>query len=95
MTSTTPLELDLAVRIAAQQAVVGQPEFVAERCEPVAVEIVEDELLLAMPFVSYHDPGECSGKQSYESTSDDVKKALAEEEKENPFNVLAQLKTDD
>jgi uncharacterized protein len=58
-------------------------------------EILEDELLLAMPYVSYHNLGECEGKQSYESTSDQVIKALAEAETENPFSVLGQLKADD
>ena len=52
-------------------------------------EVLEDELLLALPFVSYHQPDQCSGRQRYEST-------LGEQpvvEKENPFSVLEQLKS--
>ena len=55
-------------------------------------EVLEEELLLSMPFVSYHEPGECSGKQSYESATD-VEETIVEE-KENPFSVLEQLKAD-
>lgn len=58
-------------------------------------EVVEDELLLSMPFVSYHEAGECSGKQRYESTSAEVRQALEAEKQKNPFNVLKQLKQKD
>jgi|SRR5690554_1067436 len=53
-------------------------------------EILEDELLLAMPFVSYHEPGQCKGKQTYQSFAGD---APVEEKKESPFSVLASLKS--
>lgn len=53
-------------------------------------EILEDELLLAMPFVSYHEPGQCKGKQSYQSFAGDQP---VEERKESPFSVLASLKS--
>lgn len=52
-------------------------------------EVVEDELLLAMPFASYHDPDQCGGKQVYQSGEE---QAPASAKKENPFSVLAQLK---
>lgn len=60
-------------------------------------EIVEDELLLNMPFVSYHAPEECPGEQSYSFGSKETEAALekAESEKENPFKVLEQLKRSD
>lgn len=54
-------------------------------------EIVEDELLLSMPFVSYHEPDECSGKQNYEFSAGETKASA--EGKENPFKVLEQLKS--
>ncbi len=60
-------------------------------------EIVEDELLLKLPFVSYHDPEHCAGSQSYSSSSDEVDKTIKEQaaklEKENPFNILESLKS--
>ena len=34
--------------------------------EPIDLrEIVEDELLLVLPFVNYHDEGQCSGLSSF------------------------------
>lgn len=53
-------------------------------------EIVEEELLLSLPFVSFHEVGECEGLQHYESVD---KAYIAPVEKENPFKVLEQLKT--
>lgn len=58
-------------------------------------EIVEDELLINMPFVSYHDPEDCPGEQSYSFGSKETEAALEEAEKENPFSVLEQLKNSD
>lgn len=53
-------------------------------------EILEDELLLAMPFVSYHELGQCKGKQTYQSFAGD---APVVEKKESPFSMLASLKS--
>lgn len=53
-------------------------------------EMLEDELLLAMPFVSYHEPDQCKGRQFYESAAPGVPVA---EKKENPFSVLESLKS--
>ncbi len=50
-------------------------------------ELIEDELLLALPVVPMHSPGECQHPPGY------VEQAAAEE-KDNPFSVLAQLKRD-
>jgi uncharacterized protein len=57
--------------------------------------IVEDELLLALPLVAHHDTGACnppvvsSEHISFEQPADDQ----SVEKKENPFQVLANLKT--
>jgi uncharacterized protein len=53
-------------------------------------ELVEDELILAMPPFSYHDTEEC--KERIAGFSDPVPEEDAAEDKPNPFNVLAQLK---
>ncbi|RLA48933.1 MAG: hypothetical protein DRQ98_14305 [Gammaproteobacteria bacterium] len=53
-------------------------------------ELVEDELILAMPPFSYHDTQEC--KERIAGFSDAAPEGSAAEDKPNPFNVLAQLK---
>ncbi|CAA0096662.1 Large ribosomal RNA subunit accumulation protein YceD [BD1-7 clade bacterium] len=72
-------------------------------CDPLIVgedelvnlnEVVEDELLLSVPFVSYHDPADCRGTQNYESLDpSSADKPAVEEETTNPFSVLASLKS--
>lgn len=49
-------------------------------------DLVEDELLLALPIVAYHDEAECD-QPGHFSTGD-----FEETPEENPFQVLAQLK---
>ena len=56
-------------------------------------ELVEDELILALPLCSYHDTQDCK-----KILSDFNGPASREDEgdtKPNPFDVLAQLKSDD
>ncbi len=57
--------------------------------EPVDLrDIVEDELLLSLPFVSYHEPQQCTGFQSYSSSEEDE----PQQQEANPFSVLKDLK---
>ncbi len=56
-------------------------------------DIVEDELILALPAFSYHDTDEC--KEILAAFSGPAPQQQAGEEKANPFNVLAQLKPGD
>ncbi|MCY1343181.1 Large ribosomal RNA subunit accumulation protein YceD [compost metagenome] len=54
------------------------------------LELVEEELLLALPIVPVHDPKDCqqpAGLDEPESSEDEVPRS-------NPFSVLAQLKRD-
>lgn len=51
-------------------------------------ELVEDELLLSLPYTSYHPEAECSHRAGYSSGEDEV----APEPKDNPFKVLEQFK---
>ena len=53
-------------------------------------ELVEDELILAMPPFSYHDTEDC--RESIAGFSAPVPEEVTAVEKPNPFNVLAQLK---
>ena len=66
-----------------------EPQIVAEEACNLW-ELVEDELILAMPPFSYHDTQDC--KDRIAGFSDPVPDQAAIEEKPNPFNVLAQLK---
>ncbi len=52
--------------------------------------LIEDEILLALPMVAYH-PEPCIDKSLYTSSDDNINSGC-EEESENPFSVLEQLK---
>ncbi len=58
-----------------------------EECELWAV--AEDELILGLPIVNYHDSADC--KQILDNYSDPV--VADEPSRENPFKVLEQLKS--
>ena len=53
-------------------------------------ELVEDELILAMPPFSYHDTQDC--RESIAGFTAPAPEEVTAVEKPNPFNVLAQLK---
>ena len=53
------------------------------------VEVVEDELILAIPLVATHDDVDCN--EHWQISEDEAEIA----EHENPFSVLQQLKTTD
>ena len=48
----------------------------------------EDELLLALPIVNYHKPGDCTGNALQQNEAVNEEEAIAD----NPFSVLQQLK---
>ena len=51
-------------------------------------ELLEDEILLALPLVNYHEEGGCTG----DTFQDEVRAIGDEVVSDNPFNVLLQLK---
>lgn len=53
-------------------------------------DVVEEELMLALPAYSYHDTEECKKKTA--AFSDQVPAEDLGEKRPNPFNVLVQLK---
>ncbi len=55
-------------------------------------EVVEDELILALPSFSYHDTEECQQILSSFNAGQAPAGEAVPESKPNPFNVLAQLK---
>ncbi|KAF1071640.1 MAG: Large ribosomal RNA subunit accumulation protein YceD [Pseudomonas citronellolis] len=56
------------------------------------VSLVEDELLLALPIVPAHDPEECQHPAGFAAAPEPSEQV--EDERPNPFSVLAQLKRD-
>jgi uncharacterized protein len=48
--------------------------------------MVEDEILLALPIVAFHNPYDCKGKKSYSTGNIESRKSG------NPFEVLQKLK---
>jgi uncharacterized protein len=65
----------------------GQPLFLRD--------VLEDELLLSLPIVARHAEDECSVKlNDAEAPAEEERENTGKEEKENPFSVLAGLKTD-
>jgi uncharacterized protein len=66
-----------------------EPLLVAE--EPMKVQdIIEDEILLLLPMIPSHPDGECGHIEGFEQTDESVD--IVEEEKDNPFSTLANLK---
>ncbi|MCA0891913.1 YceD family protein [Microbulbifer agarilyticus] len=51
-------------------------------------QVLEDEILLNLPMVAYHD-WDCVAHEAFQSQSEEPE---AEEQRENPFKVLEQLK---
>ncbi|MFT5117494.1 MAG: hypothetical protein ACI9NY_001023 [Kiritimatiellia bacterium] len=54
-------------------------------------QIIEDELLLSLPIVAYHEE-DCVPHDYFSSGEKEASKAIAEAAKTNPFQVLQQLK---
>jgi uncharacterized protein len=79
-----------------------EAEALPSHYEPLLVEgeplflrdIIEDELLLALPIVPMHAPDECSISTSSSMAAGETRKDTGATEKENPFAVLADLKKD-
>ena len=71
-----------------------------ERYDPLMVhgeqvfiaEMVEDEILLALPAIPRHDPAECAAAASTKKVRQDGAGEF-DEKSANPFGILAKLKT--
>lgn len=54
--------------------------------------VVEDELIVATPYTSYHETADC-GPRRFESVDEQsVKEQKAEDDQDNPFAVLKSMK---
>jgi uncharacterized protein len=90
----------LPLEVSFQLAFVSSEERMAEVPEPFEtvlleeeeisiIDVVEDELLLALPIVAYHPECEAFDYRTDDEKADDVQ---ADDKAENPFSVLEQLK---
>ena len=86
------MDLDFSLLIDANDEIVrhsSQDTLYSEDGYIDIVEVVEDELILAIPLVAMHEDTRCNSNwQDSASTAETVKS-------ENPFAVLQQLKTTD
>jgi uncharacterized protein len=69
-----------------------EPLIVGEELTNLA-DVVSDELILNLPYVNYHHPEDCKQSVGFSSVDPETIELL-EKTKDNPFNVLAQLKSD-
>lgn len=72
-----------------------EPLIVGEELSDLA-DVVADELILGLPYVSYHDPEHCEQQAGYSSGESPAPAAseTGHAEKPNPFQVLEQIKFD-
>ena len=87
-----PLELDFKLLIDANDDIVqhsSEDTLYSEDGYIDIVEVVEDELILAIPLVAMHEDRACNGNWQVSEPAPEIAKT------ENPFSVLQQLKTTD
>ena len=88
-------EMDLAIVISELQLENLPKEFegwlLDENTDADLYEAIEEELLLALPIVSYHDEADCLAQGQY--STGDFEEPVAE--KKNPFAILGDLKLAD
>ena len=98
---TMEFPLSLKIRLAlvkSQQAAQQLPDnydpLLISQDEEISVEsIIEDELILALPQVAMHEIKDCPKGESFLNTGDGAAENGLTSKRENPFAVLAQLKT--
>ncbi len=106
---TMPLELDTQFQLgivwseedAKRLPGFMEPLIVGEELVDLA-DIVSEELILSMPYVSYHAPEDCKQVSNYSTGEVAVESSMQTEAEEkrsspsrdNPFSVLQQLKRD-
>lgn len=98
----TPVNADMDLAII---EVFEEAEKLPPECDPVLVDdgrirlmdLLEDELLLAIPHVPMHDEAECEVKlETYfpDADADEAQELESSADENNPFAVLAGLKSD-
>jgi uncharacterized protein len=93
MTLPLTLEVNLGI-VTSKEAAEALPENydpLLVTAEPMkAADIVEDELILALPIVAMHEVKDCPSGEEFQRMEDEP----AQPERENPFAILAELKKD-
>ncbi len=92
----TPVEIDISLGfVSSEEAGKRLPDeydpFVMESPTVILLELVEDELILALPIVTFHPEDECEVMILKPQPEDDIPLAT-KEKKPNPFTALAGLK---
>lgn len=91
----TPFHIDVKVDVVVvwdeieAQALPRHKEAFVAQDEADLLELIEEEILLSIPYVAYHD--KCDGVDGYKPDAPEADVKV--EQKENPFKVLEQLKT--
>jgi uncharacterized protein len=93
---TQPVQVDVALAPVADD---GRAAELPDEYEPLVVgegrlstaELVEDELLLALPIVPMHEPSECPASQWLDSQAP-APEQEEQDERPNPFAALSALK---
>ena len=95
-----PIALETGFRLAlitSERGVESLPDdyepLVVTESPAVLQDIVEDELILAMPIVNQHAPDQCEATSLIDNLHAE-REQVQKSEKENPFAVLKKLKTD-
>lgn len=95
-----PMELKVVTDVDARYAGPETAVSDEERLDTTIVDkplqlraLVEDELLLGLPMVPMHQPEACPASQFIGQQPQTVEPGETEEQRENPFAVLAKLKT--
>ncbi len=89
-TMEIPLEIDFKLLVNAGDDLVARSSLDSVYCEDGKIdifEVVEDELILGLPLVTMHDDLTCN--KFWPTQEEDSGQAA----KQNPFSVLAKLKT--
>jgi len=96
-----PVRVNLVADIAAQiiwsEDQIGrvsgdrEPWIVGDKMADLSA-LLEDEVLLALPLVNYHEVGSCTGDTFFSQDGPGSDEKDDEIVSDNPFNILAQLK---
>lgn len=92
-----PVETDLALGFVDSTAEAdalpgGYEPYIVESVPVALIDMIEDELLLSLPQIPMHELQECSARQFVEPSDTGQQDEAGQE---NPFQVLADLKTPD
>lgn len=75
----------------AERLPIRYESYLVEQNPLMLNDVIEDELLLALPQVPMHEETDCPASKWLEAQA---KAELAEDDSENPFSILAKLKDD-